>query len=84
MGSPGERKISFAVQRERSDSLNSSQTSLSAIDPGGPPHTPVEERKGIIFVNRFPDMPILGSSTCAVNKDMISKVLKDWDIITCY
>jgi hypothetical protein len=46
MGSPGDRKISFAVQMERSDSLNSSQTSLS-IDPMASPHTPVEERKGI-------------------------------------
>ncbi|KAL4233067.1 Protein unc-80 [Mactra antiquata] len=45
MGSPGDRKISFAVQMERSDSLNSSQTSLSQ-DPLASPHTPVEERKG--------------------------------------
>lgn len=45
MGSPGERKISFAVNMERSDSLNSSQTSLSVVDPLASPHTPVEERK---------------------------------------
>ncbi|KAL3872189.1 hypothetical protein ACJMK2_040132 [Sinanodonta woodiana] len=48
MGSPGERKISFAVQPvEKSDSPNSSTTSISLADPPlGPPHTPVEERKG--------------------------------------
>ena len=45
MGSPGERKISFAVNAERSDSIHSSTTSIS-IDPANPPHTPVEERKG--------------------------------------
>ncbi|XP_052242651.1 protein unc-80 homolog isoform X2 [Dreissena polymorpha] len=45
LGSPGDRKISFAVQMERSESLNSSQTSLS-MDPLGSPHTPTEERKG--------------------------------------
>ncbi|WAR09253.1 UNC80-like protein [Mya arenaria] len=44
-GSPGERKISFAVQMERSDSFNSSTTSLS-MDPLASPHTPMEERKG--------------------------------------
>ena len=45
VGSPGERKISFAVNAERSDSIHSSTTSIS-IDPMNPPHTPVEERKG--------------------------------------
>ena len=48
MGSPGERKISFAVNAERSDSIHSSTTSIS-IDPANPPHTPVEERKGKIY-----------------------------------
>ncbi|XP_055887561.1 protein unc-80 homolog isoform X2 [Biomphalaria glabrata] len=33
VGSPGDRKISFAVLTERSDSLHSSTTSLSALDP---------------------------------------------------
>ncbi|KAH9525120.1 Protein unc-80 [Bulinus truncatus] len=33
IGSPGDRKISFAVLTERSDSLRSSTTSLSALDP---------------------------------------------------
>ena len=51
MGSPGERKISFAVNAERSDSIHSSTTSIS-LDPMNPPHTPVEERKGkaILFL----------------------------------
>ena len=48
VGSPGtgDRKISFAVLGEKSDSVHSSTTSLSVMDPGMPPHTPNEERKG--------------------------------------
>ncbi|XP_052063828.1 protein unc-80 homolog [Mytilus californianus] len=48
VGSPGtgDRKISFAVLGEKSDSVHSSTTSLSAMEPGMPPHTPNEERKG--------------------------------------
>ncbi|XP_059153938.1 protein unc-80 homolog isoform X2 [Physella acuta] len=41
IGSPGDRKISFAVLTERSDSLHSSTTSLSALDPNATP----EEKK---------------------------------------
>lgn len=33
VGSPVDRKISFAVLTERSDSFHSSTTSLSAMDP---------------------------------------------------
>ncbi|KAJ8299881.1 hypothetical protein KUTeg_021400 [Tegillarca granosa] len=48
VGSPSgaERKISFAVLGDRSDSIHSSTTSISMLDPNMPPHTPVEERKG--------------------------------------
>lgn len=50
VGSPGvgERKISFAVlgHVDRSDSLHSSTTSISVMDPNVSPHTPAEERKG--------------------------------------
>ncbi|XP_036354476.1 protein unc-80 homolog isoform X2 [Octopus sinensis] len=40
VGSPTERKISFAVQAERSDSIHSSNTSLSVVEG-------TEERKGV-------------------------------------
>ncbi|XP_021380201.1 protein unc-80 homolog isoform X3 [Mizuhopecten yessoensis] len=50
VGSPGvgERKISFAVlgHADRSDSLHSSTTSISVLDPTMSPHIPGDERKG--------------------------------------
>lgn len=53
VGSPTERKISFAVQAERSDSIHSSNTSLSVIEG-------TEEKKGktyltsiLILIKRF-------------------------------
>ena len=36
VGSPVDRKISFAVLTERSDSFHSSTTSLSTMDPSAP------------------------------------------------
>ena len=53
LGSPGasDRKISFAVLGDRSDSIHSSTTSITGLDPMVPPHTPSEERKGKILLN---------------------------------
>ena len=44
VGSPTERKISFAVQAERSDSIHSSNTSLSVIEG-------TEEKKGKTYLS---------------------------------
>ena len=35
----------------------------------------------MFFINRLPDMPILGSSNSAANKDLMSKVWTNWDTI---
>nr|KAG5703020.1 hypothetical protein BaRGS_016181 [Batillaria attramentaria] len=44
VGSPVDRKISFAVLTERSDSFHSSTTSLSAMDPGA---TVADDKKDV-------------------------------------
>ena len=34
-------------------------------------------------INPLPDMPILGSSSSAANKDMMAKIWTEWDTIIC-
>ena len=41
------------------------------------PHLPVD------LINPLPDMPILGSSSSAANKDMMSNIWTNGDTITC-